>query len=226
MFVDRKHILVRRWSNRVLQRIAPHFEGDVVNVSAWDDRDKEGGTYRRYFRRSSSYRRTNYPGFRGFRGDSDEIELDLTQPLSHELKSAFDVVYNHTTLEHIFDVKTAFSNLCEMSRDVVIVVVPFSQVQHESESYADYWRFTPTCLRALFRENGMDVIFEAESPHRRASIYLLFAGSKHPDRHRSRLPAYRTIREAGRWIGRSYLVSGFQFAKYRTQRLLGIAGTE
>lgn len=220
MLTDRKHALVRKWSNREIAKIAPLFSGETVNVSAWDDRDKEGGRYRDYFRGASSYWRTNYPGHRGFRGDSDEIELDLSKELPAALAGRFDVVFNHTTLEHIFDAREAFANLCKMSKDVVIVVVPFSQVQHESESYGDFWRFTPTCLRALFRQSGLESIYEAESPHRDASIYLLFAGSRHPDRHRSRMPRHRAIGPAGRWIGASLIVSGVQFVQHRIRRLL------
>lgn len=219
MLIDRKHIIVRKWSNRVLAEVAPLFEGDVVNVSGWDDRDKEGRHYRDYFVRAASYARTNFGGHRGFQGEPGEIQLDLCEKLPPDLQGRFDVVFNHTTLEHIFDVQTAFANLCAMSRDVVIVVVPFSQVQHESDSYGDFWRFTPTCLRRLFEVNGMEVIFEAESPHKRASIYLLFIGSRHPDRHAHKLPEFRKIRTAGKWIGRSFVVSGLQFTTHRLGRV-------
>ena len=43
-------------------------------------------------------------------------------------------MFNHTTLEHIFEVNTAFDNMCAMSNDVVILVLPFAQVQHETGS--------------------------------------------------------------------------------------------
>jgi hypothetical protein len=201
VFTDRKYLVARRWSNRELRRIAPLFRGDVVNVSGWDDRDKEGGHYRSYFSSCSSYCRTNYGGFRGFQGNPGEISLDLTAELAEELKRAFDVVFNHTTLEHIFEVRKAFSNLCAMSRDTVIVVVPFSQIQHESESYGDYWRFTPTCIRKLFEENGLTGIYEAVNPDKNAAVYLLCVGSRFPDRYVGLMPLGRHIRDAGRLIG-------------------------
>jgi len=91
-------------------------------------------------------------------------------------------VFNHTTLEHIFDIRKAFENLCNMTKDVSIVVVPFSQVQHETESYKDYWRFTPSCMREMFRENGLEVIYEAESKDKKAAIYLLFVASRNPQK--------------------------------------------
>lgn len=220
MLTDRKYILARLWSNREMRKLAPHFSGEIVNVSGWDDRDKEGGHYADYFTNKTSYSRTNYGGFRGFKEGSGEIPLDLTQPLPEELKGRFDVAYNHTVLEHIFDVNTAFANLCAMSRDVVIIVVPFSQVQHESDSYGDYWRFTPSCLRKMFELNGLTVVYESESPDKDAAIYLLFVAARDPARHRATLPPYRAIGLAGKWIGASLLVSGLEFAAHRARKLL------
>lgn len=221
LLTDKKFLSARYWSNREIAKLAPHFQGSIVNVSGWDDRDKEGRRYKDYFSGASEYARTNFPGHRGYRGAPDEVELDLTADLPPDLLGRYDVVFNHTTLEHIFEVRKAFANLCAMSRDVVIVVVPFSQVQHESDSYGDYWRFTPTCLRELFSENGLSTIYEAESPMRDAAIYLLFIGARFPDRHVGQLPRFKPLREAGRWIGSSLLVSGLQFASHRARRLLG-----
>lgn len=221
--VDRKYDRARIWSNDVLRKIAPVFSGDVVNVSGWDDRDKEGGSYREYFVGHSTYQITNYPGYRGFAGRPGETALDLTSELPDGLRHKFDVVYNHTTLEHIFDVRKAFANLCAMTRDVAIVVVPFSQVQHESESFGDYWRFTPSCLRELFAENDLDVVFEAESRDRNAAVYLLFVGSRNPERYRHRFPSYRKIETAGSWIGASFLVSCYQYVLNKVRKSVGRA---
>lgn len=198
---NRQHRLARLWSNERLRAIAPLFDGDVVNVSAWDDRDKKGGCYKDYFANASSYSYTNHSGHRGLQGLPNEYALDLTAELPEDLKNRFDVAFNHTTLEHIFDVRKAFANLCELSRDIVIVVVPFAQVQHESDQWRDYWRFTPTCLRHLYEENGLSVIYEAESPYKDATIYLLAVGSRCPQRWAGRLPASRPLRECGAWIG-------------------------
>ena len=42
----------RQWSNDVLRSLVPYLREStrVVNVSGWEDRDKEGGHYRDYFR--------------------------------------------------------------------------------------------------------------------------------------------------------------------------------
>lgn len=202
MFRDRRFRLARSWSNTELRRIANLFGGDVANVSGWEDRDKEGQLYRSYFSSATSYTVTNFHGQRGFAGREGEELLDLGAELPAALERRFDVVFNHTTLEHIFEVRRAFANLCRLSRDVVIVVVPFAQQQHETESFGDYWRFTPTCLRELFAENGLGVVYESESPHADAACYLLFVGARHPERWRDRLPRAAPIHTAGSWIGR------------------------
>lgn len=72
-----------------------------------------------------------------------------------DLKQKFDVVFTHTVLEHIFNIFIAIKNLCMLSRDVIITVIPFIQPVHicnsKTNSCFDYWRFTPYCLDALFR---------------------------------------------------------------------------
>jgi hypothetical protein len=201
MRVDRQFRIARIWSNREIERLAPLFTGEVVNVSAWDDRDKEGGHYKDYFSNASRYFYTNYKGVRGYQEQKDEYYVDLADDLPQELHRRFDVVFNHTTLEHIYDVRKAFKNLCDMTKDTVILVAPFSQVQHETESYEDYWRFTPSCLRAMFKENGLEVIYESESKHRKAAIYLLFVASRDPEKWKERVPTSQPIKEAGMSIG-------------------------
>ena len=65
MRVDSQFRIARIWSNREIKRLAPLFTGDVINVSAWDDRDKEARHYNDYFSKASRYYYTNYKGVRG-----------------------------------------------------------------------------------------------------------------------------------------------------------------
>ena len=199
--MDRKFKITRVWSNQELRKVAPLFRGDIVNVSAWDDRDKEGNYYKNYFTQNSGYYYTNYSGGRGWQGQENEYFLDLEQDLNPELKQRFDVVFNHTTLEHVFEVRKAFQNLCLASRDIVIVVVPFCQKQHGKNLYQDFWRFTPTCVRYLFTENNLEVVYEAQSPYENAAIYLFFIGSRYPEKWKDIMPPYQEIKECGDWIG-------------------------
>jgi hypothetical protein len=199
--------LSRYWSNQELRKIAPLFRGDIVNASAGDDVDKEGSHYESYFSNRDAYFLTNYnPGtFRGYRGRPNEFLIDLTQDLPEELVGRFDVAFNHTTLEHIFEVRIAFRNLCLLTKDVLIVVVPFMQDQHEIEgAYKDYWRFTPSVLRTLFAENGLQTIYEAVTPYADTTTYLFFVGTKHPERWQMQMPSYEPLQKVGWWIGRNH----------------------
>ncbi len=181
LFIDRIHRLPRIWSNRELARFAHLFHGDVVNVSAWKDIDKEGRRYRDYFINAGSYTITNYKAeARGFQGEEGEIFLDLEADLPSELHLRFDVVFNHTTLEHIYRVDKAFANLCRMSKDIVILVVPFLQPYHGN--YGDYWRFTPLVIKRLFEENGFYLVYQSFNNHRMSSVYIFSIATRWPDR--------------------------------------------
>lgn len=171
----------RKWSNRELQKICSilALTGKVVNVSAWRDQDKEGASYRgAYFSSASEYWITNWRseafGYQG--GLENELYLDLENDLPDELREKFDVVFNHTTLEHIFDVQKAFTNLCAMTKDMVIVVVPFLQEQHGS--YGDYWRFTPWCIKRLFERNGLLPSYISVNDGPYDSVYIFAVAAK------------------------------------------------
>ena len=108
MLRDKKFRVARIWSNNELKKIANLYTGDVVNVSAWKDQDKEGIKYRDYFSNASSYSVTNYNSeARGFQDTPGEIFLNLEDKLPTDLIAKFDTVFNHTTLEHIYEFRMA-----------------------------------------------------------------------------------------------------------------------
>ena len=172
----------RAWSNRQLERFADRFTGDVIHVSGWEDRDKEGGFYRDYFTNCDSYVISNIGGARGTSAASD-VYLDLEHPLPPEMVEKYDVVFNHTTLEHIFDIRGAFGRLSELSKDIVIVVVPFAQVEHwEQGSYLDYWRMTEFALERLFEENQLSGLYIVGNHNPVHPTYFFAIGSRHPEK--------------------------------------------
>ena len=175
--MDKKFRAPRVWSNKVLAELAYLFEGEIANISGWKDLDKEGKSYKDYFINSSSYCISNYLSeARGFQGNiENEFFLNLEDDLDKKLLNKFDVVFNHTVLEHIFNVHKAFENLCLLSKDIVIVVVPFLQEQHAD--YGDYWRFTPLTLKNLFKENNKEMIYLNYNDIPNESIYLFAVGS-------------------------------------------------
>lgn len=196
----------RLWSNKELKKIAHLFQGSVVNVSAWRDLDKSiksygeyirgdcnaGVPYRSYFVNAEKYSITNYPKDAGKGGPEAKtaadgpyesmIDLDLEEELPRDLVGKFDVVLSHTVLEHVFNVNKAFANLCSMSQDIVILVVPFVQMVHDfNGNYRDYWRFTPFALDRLFEANGYTVLYRAGSDLCQTSLYYFYVASRKPD---------------------------------------------
>ncbi len=187
------HKAPRRWSNDQLRTVSKHFSGDVINVSAWKDSDKEGGWYHDYFPHARTYSRSNYlPDRRGLQNDGD-LFLDLEDPgsVGDSLQQKFDVVLNHTTLEHVYDVHTALDNICALSSDIVILVVPTLQLVHAvpdpnvetdiNAQYSDYWRFTPHLLIRLLQDRGFEPLIVNSSNARRSSVYTINIGSRRPE---------------------------------------------
>jgi len=175
--LDRKFRKPRVWSNQELRKVAPLFGGSIVNVSGWKDMDKEGKRYKDYFVNASDYWVTNFKSeARGYQGDLDnELFLDLEQDLDSSLVGRFDVVFNHTVIEHVFNVFKAFENLCLMTRDILIVVVPFLQEQHAE--YGDFWRFTPLVIERLCSINKLEVVYINYNNKSSESIYVFVVAS-------------------------------------------------
>jgi len=185
-FTDRKFRIARIWSNRELEKISLLLTGRIINVSAWKDADKQGRFYKQYFPKADSYSISNYvTEARGFQGNKNEIFLDLTDNLDASLKEKFDVVFNHTCLEHIFEVFTAFDNLCALSKDLVIVIVPHLQEAHGN--YGDYWRFTPESVAELFRKSGLETVYLNFNDHPRSSVYIFAIATRYPERWESKI---------------------------------------
>lgn len=182
--------------------MAPLFTGDIVNVSGWDDRDKEGRHYRDYFTGARSYSITNYSGEQGFQGMEEEMPLDLEKELPSSLEKRFDTVFNHTTLEHVFDIVTAFGNLCRMSRDAVLVVVPFAQVEHWTGSYGDYWRISGQALERLFQREGFSMVYCSANNDMDGAVYVLGLGVRDPKSWKGRLPTPSYERPLANFLGR------------------------
>lgn len=190
---------VRTWSNIELKKFSHLLEGDVVNISGWEDKDKDGGFYKDYFTKATSYTITNYS--QHMEDKNDEIPLDLEKDLDPKLESKFDVVFNHTILEHIFESRKAYANMAKMTRDIIITVVPFIQQQHEMEGFNDYWRYTPTCLRYLAEENGLSIIYENYRRDPYEITYIISVASRDPKKWENKMPEFEKLSQIADWIG-------------------------
>ncbi|HEY3347433.1 MAG TPA: hypothetical protein VGK71_07405 [Nitrospirota bacterium] len=182
----------RHWSNDQLRQVCDMFSGDVINVSGWKDEDREGKKYRDYFSRKSSYTVTNWGN--GERGGLEEgdVQLDLEGALPEDLVGKFDVVFNHTTLEHIYDIRTAFRNICSLSRDAVVLVIPFAQAVHYNGSFKDYWRPTPFAVQRLFGENGFILVGVSSNDRQPfGATYAMYIAVKDPGKYADKLREHR-----------------------------------
>jgi hypothetical protein len=197
----------RHSSNRTLHTYLGAFGGEVINVSGWEDSDKEGRFYRQYFGAPTRYVVSNIRGERGMPAvapaGSDFLYLDLEKPLDHDLCGAFDVAFSHTVAEHIFDPLQTFTTIAKLTRDVVIIVVPFSQGVHYSRSFGDYLRFTPLFLKRYFEERGFAVLLCTSNDQPFLPVYTVFIASRYPARYESEFATapreYEPQLTGGRW---------------------------
>jgi len=187
----------RTFSNAALRRVAPLVRGDIVNVSGWKDSDKQGALYRDYFSKARSYHVSNYSGSRGA-SEVDSITdffLDLQKPLPAEFSQKYDVVFNHTTLEHLPDPAKGFDVLCGLSRDLVILVVPFSQEVHFiAGSFGDYGRFSPGGVAYQLHTRGFKTLLCETNRSDVHAQYVFCVASKKPLDH-----AELTNLDSGAW---------------------------
>lgn len=187
----RDEVRPRNWSNAELRRVAGLYDGAVINVSGWRDEDKAGGRYRDYFSRAASYDISNYSGDRGTADNDAAVFLDLEGEVPPELAGRYQVAYNHTTLEHVYDIRRAVTNICALSSDTVILVTPFLQGVHFIEgSFGDYWRPTPMCLTRLLAEQGFTTVYQSCNDNPWYIVYVFTVATRHPEKYRGRLPEF------------------------------------
>lgn len=171
----RRHdVRPREWSNRELARVAQPFDGDVINVSGWRDEDQRGGHYRDYFKSARNYVVSNFKGTRGMENEPGEaVYIDLEDDLAESLVGRYQVAFNHTTLEHVFEIEKAIANICALSQDAVILVTPFLQSVHfEAGAFCDYWRPTPMCLNRILAENGFTTVYQTTNDNPWYYVYV------------------------------------------------------
>ncbi len=169
-------------------------------MSGWRDEDKQAGHYRDYFPNAKSYRLTNYWGTDAKNdGAADSLFLDLEAPLPENMRGICDLAWTHTVLEHVGDVETAFRNLGALTRDAVLVVVPWIQDEHYAPGlYGDFWRFTPLGIRRLMEKSGLELVHLSANEQPWYPVYLFAVGSKRPGDWQGPFPAIDWNRRLGR----------------------------
>ena len=109
----------------------------------------------------------------------------------------------HFQLEHIFDFDTAFKNLCEMSRDAVIIVVPLLQQIHIAGSFGDYWRPTTLALMKQFKKNGLTPLVIATNDQPFYPVYCFAIAVRDPKKYEGAITPSFDFQSVGALFGSS-----------------------
>lgn len=84
----------------------------------------------------------------------EEEFCDLNEPLKDKFKNRFSLIIDTGTLEHCFNVGTAFKNMCEMTKvgGLIVTASPFTKMNH------GYYNFCPVLYFDGFLKNGFEII--------------------------------------------------------------------
>ena len=93
----------------------------------------------------------------------------------------------------------AFRNLGALTRDAVLVVVPWIQDEHYAPGlYGDFWRFSPLGVRRLMEKSGLELVHLSANEQPWYPVYLFVVGSKQPAAWKGKFPEIDWTRRLGR----------------------------
>lgn len=86
-----------------------------------------------------------------------DLHLDLARPIPSELRGAFATILNAGTLEHLLDLRQAFTNVHELVRPggTIIHIAPLSWLEH------GFVNFSVRLFREIAAANGYEIAAEA-----------------------------------------------------------------
>jgi SAM-dependent methyltransferase len=142
----------RKASNVLLREWGKDITGHVLSIGSGTDEDKQGGHYRDYFPKATSYI-TSEP--------EPSLHCDMVldvRKLPEDMGNTFNAVLCSGVLEHVDDL---FDAVFECRRVLVegglfLVGFPLNQPPHRMPQ--DFWRFTESAIRYL-----CDELFYVES---------------------------------------------------------------
>lgn len=149
---EKKVSYFREAQNSELKKIAPMFSGKmIINLGAFSgDPDKEGSIYETYFDTKNFYTLDLKSDID--KDNSKHFVCDLLDLSSIKMK--FELALIMSVLEHVkdpFKVVEEIKNILKPN-GYVYVTVPFFYPEHPGGNQLDYWRFTLSGLKMLFRD--------------------------------------------------------------------------
>lgn len=137
----------RQESNQWLKYHAANIEGCVLSIGSDTDEDNDGGRYRDYFQKCSSYTTSEA---------TSEFNVDLVldvRSMPQIQNDTFDCVFCSGVLEHVDDYLAGLKEITRILRSggILLLGLPFRQAIHMAPN--DYWRFTEHGLRYMLRDD-------------------------------------------------------------------------
>lgn len=137
----------RQESNNWLKYHAADIEGRVLSIGSDTDEDSNGGQYRDYFKKCSSYTTSEA---------TSEFNVDLVidvRSMPQIRDNSFDCIFCSGVLEHVDDYQAGLKEIARILRQngILLLGLPFRQAIHMAPN--DYWRFTEHGLRYMLRDN-------------------------------------------------------------------------
>jgi hypothetical protein len=175
----------RSWSNERLKFISkslPEFN-NALNCSGHLDLDKQGSYYQSYFK-VEKYTISSFENDSTYSNPKKLFLLNLDEDcekVSEEHYQNYDLIFNHTVLEHVMNPYQAFANFENLlaPNGILICVVPFIYKFHFSNGdFGDYWRFTPHTMELLHKQFNLSVKFLEVGPHNSYEKYIISVATR------------------------------------------------
>lgn len=127
----------------------PHDCPRLSNIPSWRGTPLERNTSDQAVLRALGAEEVVALDYSGFEGA--ELICDLNQPVPAELRERFQGVLDSGTLEHVFDVRAALTNLVQMLRvgGRVIHISPCNNFANHG-----FYQFSPTLLADFYHANA------------------------------------------------------------------------
>jgi SAM-dependent methyltransferase len=145
-------------SNRLLKAWCAPITGAVLSIGSAEDRDGEGGRYREYFPRATSYTTSDF----GEAAARCDVALDI-RAMPEIADAAYDAIFCSGVLEHIDELPAALRELWRVLKPggTLLLGVPFRQAIHRAPQ--DYWRFTKHGVEHLLSAYVIDGLVEIDA---------------------------------------------------------------
>lgn len=137
----------RTESNKWLLSNCGDILGSVLSIGIDNDSDGEGGVYKSYFPKASSYTTSEV---------SEACKCDLTldvRKMPQIRDQSFDCIFCSGVLEHVDEFQSAISEITRIlkKRCVLLLGLPFRQGIHMRPH--DFWRFSEFGIRHLLKDS-------------------------------------------------------------------------